>query len=65
MHTQQTLEHAIVLRGLLYSTLPIIHEKGPIMANISYAEGVIIFAAPNEVTLDAVIDVFNTARLRL
>lgn len=31
------------------------------MANISYAEGVIIFAAPNEATLDAVIDVFNTA----
>ena len=31
------------------------------MANISYAEGVIIFAAPNEATLDAVIDVFNIA----
>lgn len=31
------------------------------MANISHAEGVIIFAAPNEATLDAVIDVFNTA----
>lgn len=31
------------------------------MANISYAEGVIIFAAPNETTLDAVIEVFNTA----
>ena len=31
------------------------------MANISYAEGVIIFKAPNEATLDAVIDVFNTA----
>lgn len=31
------------------------------MANISYAEGVIIFAAPNETTLDAVVEVFNTA----
>lgn len=31
------------------------------MANISYAEGVIVFTAPNETTLDAVIDVFNTA----
>ena len=31
------------------------------MANISYAEGVITFVAPNEATLDAVIDVFNIA----
>lgn len=31
------------------------------MANISYAEGVIIFAAPNEAALDAVADVFHTA----
>lgn len=31
------------------------------MANISYAEGIILFVAPNEATLDAVIDVFNTA----
>lgn len=31
------------------------------MANISYAEGTIIFAVPNEATLDAVIDVFNIA----
>ena len=31
------------------------------MAKISYAEGVIIFTAPNEATLDAVIDVFNIA----
>ena len=31
------------------------------MASISYAEGVIIFAAPNEAALDAVIDVFNIA----
>lgn len=31
------------------------------MANISYAEGVIIFTAPNRATLDAVIEVFNTA----
>ena len=58
---KQTPEHAIVLRGLLYSTLPIIYKKGPIMANISYAEGVIIFSAPNEATLDAVVEVFNTA----
>ena len=31
------------------------------MANISYAEGVITFVAPNEAALDAVIEVFNTA----
>lgn len=31
------------------------------MANISYAEGVIVFKAPNEAALDAVIEVFNTA----
>lgn len=31
------------------------------MANISYAEGVIVFKTPNETTLDAVIDAFNTA----
>lgn len=31
------------------------------MANISYAEGVIIFTAPNQTALDAVIEVFNTA----
>lgn len=31
------------------------------MANISYAEGVIIFTAPNQAALDAVIEVFNTA----
>lgn len=31
------------------------------MANISHAEGIIIFAAPNEATLDAVIEAFNTA----
>lgn len=31
------------------------------MANISYAEGVIIFKAPNEAALDAVVEVFNTA----
>lgn len=31
------------------------------MANISYAEGVIIFKTPNKATLDAVVDVFHTA----
>lgn len=31
------------------------------MANISYAEGVIIFKAPNEAALNAVVEVFNTA----
>lgn len=31
------------------------------MANISYAEGVIIFKAPNKAALDAVVEVFNTA----
>lgn len=31
------------------------------MANISYAEGIIVFKAPSKAALDAIVEVFNTA----